>query len=142
MPPDRKATHSRIVVADCPRKTETRRVRITVGGNEVDCPGEVTTKTSDVVTSKLLFNSVISTDGDRFMTTDIKDFFLNNILLRKECAKIPMAIIPPIIIQLYNLEAKAIGGHVHIEISIGMYGLPQASRVANDALLPRLAAAG
>ena len=76
------------------------------------------------------------------MTTDIKDFFLNNVLPRKEYAKIPMAIIPAIIVQLYDLEAKAIGGYVYIEISKGMYGLPQASRVANDALLPRLAAAG
>ena len=52
MPPDRKATYLLIVVADRPRKTETRRVRITVGGDKVDYPGEVTTKTSDMVTSK------------------------------------------------------------------------------------------
>ena len=102
-------------------------MRITVGGDKVDYPGEVTTKTSDMVTSKPLFNSVISTEGARFMTADIKDFFLNNILPRKEYAKIPMAIIPPIIIQLYDLEVKAIGGHVYIEISKGMCGLPQAS---------------
>ena len=140
MPPDGKATCPRIVVADRPCKTETRRVQITAGGDKVDNPGEVTTKTSDVVASKLLFNSVISTEGARFMTTDINDIFLNNVLPRKECAKIPMAIIPLIIIQLYDLEAKAIGGYVYIEISKGMCGLPQASRVANDALLPRLAA--
>ena len=102
-------------------------MQITAGGDKVNCPGKVTTKTSDVVTSKLLFNSVISTDDARFTTTDIKDFFLDNVLPPKEHAKMPMAIIPPLIIQLCDLEAKAIGGHVYIEISKGTCGLPQAS---------------
>ncbi|MEM7270235.1 MAG: hypothetical protein AAF401_13430, partial [Pseudomonadota bacterium] len=31
---------------------------------------------------------------------------------------------------------------LYIEISRGMYGLPQAGRVASDALVPRLASAG
>ena len=35
-----------------------------------------------------------------------------------------------------------INGFVYVEISKGMYGLPQAGRVANDALQPRLKAAG
>ena len=61
------------------------------------------------------------------MTTDIKDVFLDNVLPRKEHAKIPMAIVPPIITQLYNSEEKAIGGHVCIEILKGMFGPPQAS---------------
>ena len=95
MEPNRKATYVRVVVADRPRKTEPRRVRVTVGGDRVDYPGEVSTKTSDLVTAKLLFNSVISTDHARFMTMDIKDFYLNNDLPHKEYICIPVNLIPP-----------------------------------------------
>ena len=63
MPKDRKATYARIVVADRPRKTEPRRVRLTVGGDKIDYPGEVTTKTTDIITAKIMFNSIISTPG-------------------------------------------------------------------------------
>ena len=79
VPTDRKATYIRVVVADRPRKTEPRRTRLTVGGDRVNCPGEVSTKTSDIITAKILFNSVISTENGRFMTMDIKDFYLNNL---------------------------------------------------------------
>ena len=33
-------------------------------------------------------------------------------------------------------------GYIYIEVSKGMYGLPQAGRVASDELIPRLEAAG
>jgi hypothetical protein len=33
--------------------------------------------TADLLTIKLLINSVISTAGAKFMTMDIKDFYLN-----------------------------------------------------------------
>ena len=55
---------------------------MTVGGDRIDYPYEVTTKTSDMVTSKVLLNSVISTKNGRFMGIDIKDFYLNTKLLR------------------------------------------------------------
>mgnify|MGYP000951902412 CR=1 FL=1 len=66
IPQGRTATYIRIVVADRPRKTEPERVRMTVGGDRVDYPGEVTTKTTDLATAKILLNSVISTPGARF----------------------------------------------------------------------------
>jgi hypothetical protein len=40
----------------------------------IDYPGEVSTKTADLCTAKLLFNSVISTPDAQFMTGDLKDF--------------------------------------------------------------------
>ena len=138
----RKATYARIVVADRPRKTEPRRVRMTVGGDKVDYPGEVTTKTTDLITAKVLINKVVSTPNARFMCVDIKDFYLNNVLPRKEYLRLPVSIIPQAIMDLYQLHDLVHNGYVYVEIGKGMYGLPQAGRVASDALLPRLKKAG
>ena len=142
MPQGRKATYVRIVVADRPLKAEPRRVRITVGGDKVDYPGEVSTKTTELVTCKILLNAVVSTPGAKFMTMDLKDFFLGNPLPRKEYARIPVHLVPQAIVELYNLQDYAHDGHYYMEISKGMYGLPQASRVAYDALAPRLKTEG
>ncbi len=49
---------------------------------------------------------------------------------------------PKIIVELYNLEGTDHDGYYYVEIGKGMYGLPQASRVAYDALAPRLQKAG
>ena len=38
--------------------------------------GELTTRTSDLTTSKIMWNSVISTPGARFMTGDASNFYL------------------------------------------------------------------
>ena len=37
------------------------RVRLTVGGDRINYPGEVATPTADLLTVKLMMNSVIST---------------------------------------------------------------------------------
>ena len=50
--------------------------------------------------------------------------------------------IPTDIQEQYNLKEYIVDGHVYAEISKGMYGLPQAGKVASDFLIPRLAAAG
>jgi hypothetical protein len=48
----------------------------------------------------------------------------------------------PQIIVLYNLEAKIHDGYVYAEVCKGMYGLPQAGKLANDCLRNVLAPAG
>jgi hypothetical protein len=63
VPADLKATYARFVCDKRPLKTETKRVRITVGGDKIDYPGKVATPTAELVTVKCLFNSVISTPG-------------------------------------------------------------------------------
>ena len=42
----------------------------------MDYPGEVATLTADILATKILFNSVISTKRARFMTIDISNFYL------------------------------------------------------------------
>ena len=81
--------------------------------------------------AKILFNSVISTKGARFMTGDIKNFYLMSPLKRKECVKLKLADIPLEVINEYKLRSKVTSdGHVYIELNKGMYGLPQAGLLA------------
>jgi hypothetical protein len=46
-----------------PNKSEIHRVRLAVGGNLIQYPGDVSTRSADLTTSKCLWNSTISTDG-------------------------------------------------------------------------------
>ena len=61
IPPElfKDVTYGWIVVSYQPQKTEKERTRLTIGGNLIDYPWEVTTPTVDLTTAKLLFNSVI-----------------------------------------------------------------------------------
>ena len=98
----------------------------------------MTTRTASIETAKLLFNSVISTPNGRFMTMDVKDFYLNTIMVRFEYLKIPIDLIPEEIIIQYNLREYEHDGFVLFEVQKGMYGLPQAGRIANDQLKEHL----
>jgi hypothetical protein len=83
LPPGRQATYARFGTMERPHKSETKRVRLTVGGNLVHYPEKVSTPTADLSTVKLLLNSVISTPGARFSAFDIKDFYLGTPMMRK-----------------------------------------------------------
>ena len=72
IPQDRTVTYTHIVINHQPQKEDPNRVRITVGDNLIDYPFELTTRTADMVFSKNLWNSVISTKDARFACTDIK----------------------------------------------------------------------
>ena len=91
-------------------------------GNRINCPYDVGTPTADLLTVKLLFNSVISTEGARFMTMDIKNFYLNTPMQRYEYLKLRMSDMPEDVIELYNLRQKATkDGYVYVEVRKGMY---------------------
>ena len=142
IPSDRTITYARVVVDYRPQKEDPNRVRITVGGNLIDYPGELTTRTADLVTSKILWNSIISTPSARYLTADLKLFYLTAPLDRYEYMRIPLKIIPTHIIDQYDLRAKAKNGFVYMEIRRAMYGLPQAGILANKLLKQRLAKYG
>jgi hypothetical protein len=79
-----------------------------------------------------MFNSVISTANAKFMGIDLKDFYLYSTLDDYKYVRIPVHLIPQEIIDLYQLEDKIIDSHVYAEVRKGMYGLPQAGRLANE----------
>ena len=70
-------TNSRIVCNKQPQKEEVNRSRLTVDGSRIDAEMDCGTPTASLFTVKMLLNSVISTKGAKFMTLDIKDFYLN-----------------------------------------------------------------
>ena len=63
IPADRTITYARVVVDFRPQKADPHRIRITAGGNLIHYPGELTTRTANLTTSKLMWNSVLSTEG-------------------------------------------------------------------------------
>ena len=142
VPQGRKATYLRVVSAMRPEKVNPRRVRWTVGGDKVEYPHDVSTKTADLTTAKLLINSVLSTPNGRFMCIDIKDFYLGTPMAHYEYMRIPLHMLPDAIIQQYDLLPLVHNGHVYVEIRRGMYGLPQAGKLANDQLVKFLAPHG
>ena len=75
-----------------------------------------------MLVAKLFFNSVISTQGARFMTMDITNFYLMTPLKRPEYVKIKLRDIPEEIIVKYKLRDIATAdGNVYIEATKGMY---------------------
>ncbi len=55
---------------------EPNRTRLVTGGDRVHYPYDAGTLTANLLSIKLLINSVISTQGARFFTMDIKNFYL------------------------------------------------------------------
>ncbi len=62
---------------DRPQKEDPHRIRKTAGGNLINHPGELTTRTADITTSKLHWNSVLSTQKAKYMCLDLKSFYLS-----------------------------------------------------------------
>ena len=138
LPRGKKATYLRIVADYRPQKSNPNRVRWTVGGDKVQYPGTVSTPTAEMLTAKLLFNSVISTDDARFMGIDISDFYLNSTMPEPEWMWAPVTLIPDEVMTAYDLHNKVKNGRVLVRIDRGMYGLPQAGRLAYDQLVQHL----
>ncbi len=67
-----------------PKIDEPNRTRLVAGGNRVHYPGDAGTPAANLLTVKLLLNSIISTPNAKFMTMDIKDFYLNTPMARFE----------------------------------------------------------
>ena len=124
------------------------RVRGTIGGDQVDFDGDTAAYTASMQTLKLLLNSVVSTEGGKFATADIKDYYLGTPLLDKhgnaavEYMRIALDHIPADVQEKYDLAQFAHNGAVYMKIAKSIYGLPQAGRQAQDRLVKHLKADG
>ncbi len=102
-------------------------------------PGDAGTPTADLLTVKLLLNSIISTPNTKFITLDIKDFYLNTPMARYEYMRLRLADMPKDVIAHYKLnEIATPDGYIYCKIQKGMYGLPQAGIIAQQLLEERL----
>ncbi len=95
IPSNRTVTYAHIVVNHCPQMEDPNHVRITVGGNFIDYPFELTTPTADMVSSKIVWNSVIRTKDARFASADIKNMYLKTPLDQFEYMKIAVGLLAP-----------------------------------------------
>ena len=106
-----------------------------MGGNLINYPGDCGTPTADLLTVKLLFNSVISTPQAKFMCINIKDFYLCTPMERYKYFSMKLEFFPEDIIEEYGLWDKVDSkGNIHCKVRRGMYGLPQAGIIAQDLL--------
>jgi hypothetical protein len=137
IPQDRRkdVTYGHFVCNGRPEKEEPNHTRFTVGGDRINYPGEVATHTAEMLTAKLLFNSIISTPGAKFMTMDLSNFYLMTPLPRPEYFRLKLSDIPTEIITEYRLDLLAEpDGTFYVLVRLGMYGLPQAGLLANELL--------
>jgi hypothetical protein len=141
-PAGRKATYGSFVVYIKTHKEETESTRLTAGGDQIEYPGDKSTRTAGLTTANILFNSTISTPGARLLVIDIKNFYLNTPLKRYKYMVVVIASLPQEVIDEYGLNNLAVDGKVYIEIQIGMYGLPQAGILASELLQQLLAQDG
>jgi hypothetical protein len=73
IPTNCTVTYACIVIDHRPQKQDPNCICITVGRNLINYLFELTTCTTDMVSSKLLWNSTISTKGARFAGANIKN---------------------------------------------------------------------
>ena len=145
VPQNVKVTYANFVCSHRPKKTEPWRVRIVVGGDKLNCAYDTGSPAASLLETKLLLNSVISdaANGARFLTCDLKDFFLATPMLEKEYMRVHYRHIPQDIRDKYDINSKVhTDNYVYIRIKKGMYGLKQAAVLAYNKLVTVLSTHG
>ena len=116
IPKDVTVTYTCIIVDYWPQKEDPKHVHITAGGNLIEYPDELTTRTADLITSKIMWNSVLSTPNAKYACIDIKNMYLATLLDRFEYMRISINIIPNKFIQAYNVYLFIKNGHIYMQI--------------------------
>ena len=89
-------------------------------------------------TIKLHWNSVISTPNAQYCTGDISNMYLMSDLIDSEYVKFKVDLIPPRILQYYNIQHLINEGYIYARINKAWYGLKNAGRIAHDDLVQHL----
>ena len=108
----------------------------------INCPDKLTTRTADITTTNIIWNSVISTKRAQYGCIDVGDFYFETPMERNEYMKMALALFPVCTRTQYNLEKHALNGSVYWEICSAIYGLPNTGRFANLHLREKLKPAG
>ena len=96
-------TYALIVAKLRPQKAEPESVKISVGGNLIDYPGDKLTPTIEITTIKIHLNSVMSTPEAKCLCTDVHYFYLNTIMEDPEYMRIKVELVPFEIMDQYEL---------------------------------------
>ena len=84
-----------------------------------------------MTTIELILNSVISSIWAKFMTADVKNFYLNTPMEEPEYMKILIRLIPDEKKVEYKVSKFEHTGYVYVQINKGMYGMAQEGLLAN-----------
>ncbi len=122
---------SNLVVNYQPQNNDPNQIRITAMGNLITYNGELSVCTADINTAKLHWNSVASMPNAKYMYLNIKKFYLTAALEYFKYMKMLLILFPSWIIKQYDLKNHAKDGWVHLEMRHAVWGLPQASILAN-----------
>ena len=94
VPPDKQPTYACFICSYHPQKAEPHCTCLTVGGNLIDYPGNLSMKVADMTTFNILINSTISTPGARWLGLDVKNYYLGTPMDHYEYMFIPLNLIP------------------------------------------------
>ena len=135
VPQDRwkDVTYRRICADYRPEKGDPYRIWLTIGEDSINYNEDCGTPTSDLLTLKLLQNSIVSIPGAKFFTMDIKNFYLNTPLPRYEYIRLKISYMSDNDIKAHGLYKKATQeGYVYVKCRRGMYVLPYAGLIAQE----------
>ena len=76
------------------------------------------------------------------MSMDIKYFYLNDFMDRSENIIMHISMIPQEFIDKYNLKYKVHNEYIFVQVTKGVYVLPQSGRIVHDSLVKHLAPFG
>ena len=114
-----------------------------MGRNLLDFTENLSAPTTSVTTEKRVINSVVYTPGARCLLSDIKHFYLNNVLPDPKFMLITLKIIPQEIVDSYNLTALVDDQWwIYMRIEKGIYGLKKTGIIANQELVKHMASFG
>ena len=139
MPEGRKAAYynPQLKIKIMPDGTIQYRVRGTIGGDQVHYSGITTAYTAHLESIRVMLNATVS-EHARIATADIKDFYLGTPLDRPEYMRISLKHIPLDVQLKYEIAAMVENDYIIMEITKGIYGLPQAGKLAQDRLVKHL----
>jgi hypothetical protein len=116
IPRNQTVTYAHVVVDFCPQKVDPHCIRITAEGHLINYPVELSTRTADLTTSKLMWKSVLSMEAARYMWLDIENFCLAAPLDHYEYMKISLNIFPEWVIKQYDLNKHALISFIYLEM--------------------------
>ena len=106
-PNNKQATCARYVVDHRPEKDEPWRLRITCGGDRLECTGDTTTHSASMETIKLQLNDIVSTPGAKAATGDTSNMCLASLLPESEHVRFKLDLIPQATQECCELENKS-----------------------------------
>ena len=92
VPADAKVIYANLICDLRPLSKETHRVRMTVGGDKLECDGDPSSPAVSLLNTKIFFNSGISDahKGAKFTMADIKNHYLQSPMKNYQYMHIPL----------------------------------------------------